>query len=304
MVSAIDDDKLRAHSIQGAFSPHFAPLEAAPVPCGLSPLSSMTKAGEVEAKPQHRPQLSPPNVMLRVFQFQQKMESSMSRSASLFEQDSKKLEEEVAALEKERREAFAKEIESAKSRDTWSTLGTIAQYTASAASFALGVASGNMVLVAAAFVGGGIQLYKDAKLVEPTINYLWPKESADEQRKIQNDLEAYALFLQTGCAVATGYGAWQAAASGATVITSAQSISQALSTGSGVFSAGTQVGTAFHKKRFAEANARRAEIGADMTTADLAKSEDAKAVGEMLENSNEINKAIQEGIRLQEVEMG
>lgn len=301
------DEDLVARSIQGLGLPEAVPTPLVPP---LKNLGLSTHSSIDVVAPKYAPTLHSPkqNIMLRVIEAHRETEDLTERKTKNFELDSVTALAEIDRLSLEREEAFRKELDAAKSRDSWSTLSVVAQYVTSVGSVALGVAVGGIpgiLLGAGGLAGGAVRLLHDTHLMGPTVE--WLTKSKELQTSIQQHIDTAANCLQMGLGIAGGITAWRAGAFAA--IQAAHTLdyltntSSILSTAGAVMNGGSRLGAAYYNKRIADVNAttRKIELGLFEQRQELTYR--TKEIGEVLETDESLVEQIRKAIQRQEVEL-
>jgi hypothetical protein len=243
--------------------------------------------------PQTRPMLpAPKHIMLDVLSSHMETERLSGKAAKIFDTD---ITQGLADLEKisaEKQEALENEARSAKARATWSTLSIVAQYISSAGLIALGASSGGItsaLLIAAGGIGILNRAAHDTNLLQAAT--AWYTKSAELQKKITNNIEMGAFFLQMGLGLAGGFAAWQTGALAAAQIsgTAIKTKTASIITGaSGVLSTGSKVGASYYDKQIAYLQAQLKELDKDATLGNQEVTETAQSLSKMVEqNQNE-----------------
>ncbi len=301
------DDELNSRWIQGAGSVPFSPIIdiPPPVPGGISSLSTLGKAKEVEAEPQRPILPQPRHVILDLGEFLGELEESYSESVGQLKTDIEHLNAKTKTFDTEREEVVRKEIEATKSRDTWSTLGTIAKCGGGVGMATLGFATGGPVgwtcfVLALLFVVN--EVLDATSLKEPTIALFI--QSEERQKRIKEAIDTGAFYLQLGLGLCGGYAAWQAAVYGVPALVVATKAAAALTTASSVLGAGAKAGMEVYKRRMAHEQAKRIELDLGITTANQEKKEVTDEIIKTFEQSSVINKVVQDGIEHLDIQLG
>ncbi|MBU6445962.1 MAG: hypothetical protein KGQ49_01015 [Verrucomicrobia bacterium] len=281
----LDDELWKARSVQGAYS-GFPPPSLPPpsVPLGLSPVSSIAE------KPRESPALAAPkqNIFVRLLETQTKAEELASVQLQQFQADTARSRAEIERLEHEKEEAYRKEIEAVKTRDTWGTLSSVAAYVGSAAAIVGGLSMGGVpgiLLGAAGVLGGGVKLMNDTHLMRPILE--WWTKSHELQKEIQQNINDYAFYLQMGLGVAGGLAAWQAgyfAAMQAGVMDYVTKTATAISYASTAVKAGADVGKAVYNKQIADYMAEGRKLDNAMSQQRWAMNRSTREIQQTLED--------------------
>ncbi len=298
----LDEIRTRTKNIQGVGAPLPSQPLLPPVktPSGLSSISSLDQSDQEVHVPQHRPILSAPqkNIMYSLIKAHNETERLANKSTDLFNVQVTQSLGEIDKLTTERQEAIRKEAEAAKSRDTWSTLSTVAQYVAGAGAVAFGVAIGGLpgfCIAGAGFAGTVNRLAQDTQFIA------WYTKSEELQQIIKQKIEMSAFCLEMGLGLAGGLWAWQAgafaAARGASAVEMVRKASSIISGASVVAGAGSKIGQQFYNKRSSDLTARMKELESEITTAGQNLTQETTRMRKELEAGDseveQIRKAIQ-----------
>jgi hypothetical protein len=294
-----DDELLRARFVQGVGAPAIEPIAIPPPKAlGLSTVSSIEEAS--------RPKT---NAITRILQAHTRTEDLTTERAKLFEAHTNQSFQRIQELDREKEEAFLKEIEANKGRDTWEAFSTVAQYVGCVASMTAALALGwttlpGALLGAAAIAGGVYRLAEDTHLLQPILE--WFTKSRELQIEIKQNIEQCAFILQCGLGLAGGLVAWQAgliaafeAANAVNYTTQAASM---LSTTSTLMNVGGQVGRAYYNKHMADYMAEGRRL--DQQTADhrYGIGRETRTMQQVLEDGESEAAQIKKAIQQQEVE--
>lgn len=300
-----EDELIKARMMEG-----FAPLPLlqvtkSPKDLGYSRLSSIEAAEQNES-----PILAPPkqNIMIRLIQTNAETERLASQKAKQFEIDAAEAQEEIDRLNLEKEEAFLKELEANKNKDTWETVSTIAEYITCMSAVALGMSIGiltlpGFLLGAAGVIGGTVRLGHDTNLLLPVLQPIlgWYTKSHKLQVEIKQNIDTYALYLQMGLGLAGGFAAWHtgamAAMQSANLLDWVNQGSSILGSTSTVMKVGGDVGQAYYNKHFLDASADAKVLDLQLSSEGYDLKHMTKDMQEVLEASenqvNQIRKAIQ-----------
>jgi hypothetical protein len=305
-IDSLDDIELRTRAIQGLGPISLTPINAIPTPAGLSAISSIEEV-ENKSSPQFRPDLPFPkrNIMLDVIGAHLETERLANKGAKLFNAE---IDQNIADIERlniEKQEALEKEAEAVKSRSTWSTLSTIAQYIGGTASIILGYATWGMSHLAGALLmaSGGLALFNRLGQDTPLFSTIaaWCTKSNEMQKKITANIEMGAFYLQMGFGLAGGIMAWQAGALAAAQAAGVEAgVTKAVSivtTASGIVSGGAKVGEAIYNKKAADLNAQIRLANGQITTDQQTMYQQSSQLNRLIESAQaqteELRKAIQ-----------
>ncbi|MBX7065682.1 MAG: hypothetical protein K1X28_00485 [Parachlamydiales bacterium] len=298
-----DDELMRARFIQGLGTPPLDPFAIKPAaPLGLS--SPVSSIDEVRESP--KLELPRQNIMIRILEAHQETERLAAIRAQNFEVESAKSLAEIQRLEQEKEEAFLKELDAVKSRDTWETFSTVAQYVSSVAAVTLAFSMGGVpgiLLGAAGVVGGGVRLLNDTNLMRPILE--WFGKSRELQTEIKQNIESYAFYLQMGLGVAGGLAAWQAgyfaAMEAANLLDYTTKASSMVGSASTVMKAGGDIGKAYYGKQIGDymKESRKAEYA--VTAQRQGLSRNSKEIQEIMDNIDSELEGIRKAIQKQEI---
>lgn len=297
-----DEELWRARSVQGIGSVPIEPLVIKPMgQLGLQPASSIDSVRE-------GPKLELPrqNIMIRILDAHQKTEELAARRAQNFEVEAARSLADIKRLEEEREEAFLKELEATKGRDTWEMFSTVAQYISSVAAVTVAISIGGpagIMLAAAGVIGGGVRLLHDTNLLQPILD--WFTKSRELQTEIKQNIDSYAFYLQMGLGVAGGLAAWQAgyfaAMEAANLVDYTTKASTMVGTASTMMKAGGDIGKAYYSKHIADymADTRKLEYG--ITAERQGLSRNTKEIQDIMEHNESEVDAIRKAIQKLEV---
>ncbi len=229
-------------------------------------------------------------MILDLGEFLGELEESYSESVGQLKTDIEHLNAKTKTFDTEREEVVRKEIEATKSRDTWSTLGTIAKCGGGVGMATLCFATGGPVgwtcfVLALLFVVN--EVLDATSLKEPTIALFI--QSEERQKRIKEAIDTGAFYLQLGLGLCGGYAAWQAAVYGVPALVVATKAAAALTTASSVLGAGAKA---------------RIELDLGITTANQEKKEVTDEIIKTFEQSSVINKVVQDGIEHLDIQLG
>lgn len=293
-----DDELEKARLIQGVGAPALEPI-AIPPPKALG-LSSLSSIESVDGPK--------PNAITRILKAHTRAEDLTAERAKLFEAHSHQSFQRIQELEREKEEAFLKEIEANKGKDTWESFSKIAQYVSCVASMTAAVAIGwtlpGVLLGAAAVAGGLYRVAEDTHLLEPVLE--WYTHSRELQIELRQEIAQYAFILQCGLGLAGGLAAWQAgliaafeAANAANYTAQAATM---LSHTSTAMSVAGRVGTAYYNKHMADymAEGRRLDQAVSDRKYDIGR--ETRKIQEVLEDNESQEQAIKKAIEQQKVD--
>lgn len=296
-LDSFDDDDLRLRNIANIFaSSPFTPTTPtlAPPRSHLSSIAPVAPREPALAAPQQ-------NMMYKILGSHRETERITTKAANVFEGEIAKSMADVEKLSAERQEALENEARNVKSRATWSTLSTVAQYISGASMIALGFAAGGVpafLLVTAGIIGIGNRVLHDTNLLQA--GAAWLTKSEELQQKYIRYFEMTAFILQMGLGLAGGFAAWYTGALGAAQITNVaikDKLKSIIAGASGILSVGGKIGTAYYDKKIAYIHARMKEIEADTNINNLTMYNDSIQMSKMVESTqsqtDEIRKAIQ-----------
>lgn len=293
-----DDELQRARFVQGVGAPAIEPIAIPPPKAfGLSSVSSIEEASRTK-----------PNAITRILQAHTRTEDLTTERTKLFETHANQSFKKIQELDREKEEAFLKEIEANKGRDTWEAFSTVAQYIGCVASMTAALSLGwtlpGFLLGAAAVAGGVYRLAEDTHLLQPVLE--WFTKSRELQMEIKQNIEQCAFILQCGLGLAGGLVAWQAgliaafeAANAVNYTTQAASM---LSTTSTLMNVGGQVGRAYYNKHMADymAAGRRADQQAADQRYNIGR--ETRTMQQVLEDGESEAAQIKKAIQQQEVD--
>ena len=269
-----DDYELRARSMQGVGPAHwqmpFIPIET---PKGLSSLSSIGSAEYEPPVPQHRPSLPAPqtHIMYRLLPLHNETERLTRKSTDLFDRDITQSMAEIDKLSLEKEEALKNEAEATKARASWSTLAVVSTYITSISAMSLGYAVGGLpglCIGAGGCVGVTHQVLRDTHLLQVTV--AWYDKSEEQQKRITQNIEMGAFYLQMGHGLAGGVAAWQTGAfasiQAGSTLDMVRKASSLISTTSGIATAGFSIGAQLYNKRILDMHARAKELDTYITS--------------------------------------
>lgn len=297
-----DEELWRARSVQGIGSVPIEPLVIKPASqLGLPTVSSIDSARE-------GPKLELPrqNIMIRILDAHQKTEELAARRAQNFEIEAARSLADIKRLEEEREEAFSRELEATKGRDTWEMFSTVAQYISSVAAVTIAISIGGLagiMLAAAGVIGGGVRLLNDTNLLQPILD--WFTRSRELQTEIKQNIDTYAFYLQMGLGVAGGLAAWQAgyfaAMEAANLVDYTTKASTMVGTASTMMKAGGDIGKAYYSKHIADymADTRKLEYG--ITAERQGLSRNTKEIQDIMEHNESEVESIRKAIQKLEV---
>lgn len=297
-----EDDRLKARSVQGIYTPPLSPpLARTEIPSGLSSVSSIEPAESREI-PRLKPQIPEPrNVMLDVLQLHLETERLAGRGAKIFDTEIHQSLAQIDKLNEEKLEAIRNQAKAAQSRATWSALSTVAQYISSVSMLAAAISTGGAVagfLGFAGAIGLAHRLAVDTNLLNTAV--AWWTQSEEAQLRIKSHIEMGSFYIQMGMGLAGGFLAWRSGALAAAEITneSIRSNTQlVIGTATGIASAGANIGREYHTKQLKDIQARMKEIEGQLTSDQLKLTQDSTEMSKMIESaqaqSDELRKAIQ-----------
>jgi hypothetical protein len=294
----LDDELLRARSIQGVGAPTMEPI-AIPPPKALG-LSTVSSIESVER--------SKPNAITRILQAHTRTEELTTERSKQFEAYTNRSFQRVQGFEREQEEAFLKEIEANKGKDTWEAFSTIAQYVSCVASMTAAISLGwttlpGFLLGAAALAGGLYRIAEDTHLLQPILE--WYTHSRELQMELKQEMAQYAFLLQCGLGLAGGLAAWQAgliaAFEAANVVNYTTQAASMLSHTSTAMSVAGRVGTAYYSKHMADymAEGRRLDQATSQERYDMGR--ETRTIQEVLEDHESRSSQIKKAIQQQEV---
>ncbi len=293
------DDDLIARTIQGFSSEPVLPL--APIPLGLSSPHSTIE----EVAPLYTPILMPPkeNIMLKVIGAHQETERLAGKRTQAFEAESAVALAEIDRLSLEKEEAFRQELEAAKSRDSWSTIASVAQYITSFGSVVLGMTVGGVpgfLIGASGVIGGALRLTRDTHLLDPAVE--WYTKSVELQTSIKEQIDMGATYLQLGLGLAGGAAAWYTGALAAHATDYLTKLPSVIAATGQAAKTGAELGKAYHNKRIADVNANAKELELDISEQRQTLTHQTKEIGEVLDADESELEQIRKAIQRQEVE--
>lgn len=292
-----DDELERARFIQGVGAPAIEPIAIPhPLALGLSTVSSIESAT--------RPK---PNAITRILQAHTRTEDLTAERAKLFETQTHRSFQRTQELEREKEEAFLKEIEANKGRDTWEGFTTVAQYISCVASMTAAVAIGwtlsGVLLGAAAVAGGLYRLAEDTHLLQPILE--WYTKSRELQIELRQEIAQYAFIVQCGLGLAGGLAAWQAgliaAFEAANVVNYTTNAATMLSHTSTAMSVAGRVGTAYYGKHMADYMAEGRRLDQQSSDQRYKMGRETKLIQEVLEDQESAATQAKKAIQQQEV---
>jgi hypothetical protein len=230
----------------------------------------------------------------------QKTEALNRKAIDLFGQESHRLMGEMEKVREDQEQTLREQAEETKARTTWGTLAVVAQYIAGAGSAVLGAACGGIpgaMLIAAGVIGLGERALKDSNLLN--VGTAWLTESKELQKKIANNIETGAFYLQMGLSVAGGIGAWRAG----THIAAQKTVASTLTGASSALALTSRVGTSYHDKKLSHLYARSKDLDTRAFNANQQLSDETQLVTKMIESGQADSDRIKNAIHYSEVHL-
>jgi hypothetical protein len=308
-----DTSRIR-HIETAAPSKNLAASGKSAAPSGLSSISSIAtaKVSEREAR-RNRPILELPgrHYMLEVIDLEKISEDTVTREAKYFRADTTARNERIQKLEQDVLDALQRQAEEEAKRNSWSVLGSVAQYLLSLVTIAAGVAvlAVNPVAGGLMIAAGGLGLVNKAVHDFSGWDKLtaWFTESKELQQSIGSKIELGFNALSVALGIAGGTVACFASNAGAIGLAMKEGFAAKAATGIGL-GAGVVKGTSELGRSIAEKNASENRADASLTRSrieieQLEQADDSSTAKNFVEMPGQLAAAIGEGIEGGELDL-
>jgi len=212
-MASISLDRISPKNISAIDSSTFLPLQTTTTRFSDSTLAKVESSKAVI--PSSRPQLEPPqNYLWTLTSIQKGVEEMAEKQIRLFEIDLKHETTAIENLEKQKEEAFRKNVEEADKRQSWNILATVSEYIAGTSAIFVGAATGGWAgaaLIASGSLGLGNRIIQDTVGWE-TLAAQVVKNNEELQKSLAQKIEIGAFHLSLGLGLAGGIGAHRAGA--------------------------------------------------------------------------------------------